>query len=117
MKLTVTKIKEDGVNPKFELTIDGKCISTDLINYVFLYKISRKLTDTSNESGNGIFGAGYCEQRFHRNDTSVTVDFGNGWDVNKFTNPTLEIKRRVDLVQAAFNKVKETYKQSWTVES
>jgi len=107
-------------NPKYTLTVDS-------VNRIFNHKASQRLTNTHGELFSGIFttkedvhedmtlGNGTIVT-FLRGDTEVEVDFGDFWEPSAYENPALEIKRRADLVNAAFNAVEESYTKVWTVE-
>ena len=105
--VTVKVSKTDWKSPEYSLSIDG-------VSYDFRHAASRILTDTEHEDDLGIFSR-YQEVDFMRGDTKVVVDFGSPWDPSRYENPALEIARRVNLVNAAFDEVRENYERSYTV--
>ncbi|MCA2595946.1 MAG: hypothetical protein IM526_12795 [Microcystis sp. M38BS1] len=112
MQVEVKAIKADLKKVKYDLVIDQQ-------DYPFNGKAvnaSRTLTNTSNEDGRGIFNDVDISVWFIRDDVRVYVDFGSAWNIETYENPALEIKRRVELVNAAFEEVKESWEKSWTVE-
>jgi hypothetical protein len=110
IQLTVKKAKENWHKPEFTLLLHGD------EEVSFNFETSRRLTETISESQRGIFSYGLTSKvEFRRGDTWVTVDFGSAWDIESYENPALEIKRRIELVDAAFDAVKQNYEKSWTV--
>ena len=107
MIITVKATKTDWSKPIYTLDIDG-------VSYGFKHDDSRILTDTTWSQTGGIF-ARYPEVDFIRGDAKVSVDFGDAWDISEYVNPALEIQRRVALVHAAFDAVRESYERSFTV--
>ena len=108
MIITVTVDKKDWSKPIYTLIIDGVYYEE------FGYKSSRLLTDTIWADNGGIFSR-YQEVDFMRGDTKVVVDFGGSWEPSEYSNPALEIARRVAIVNAAFDEVRESYERSYTV--
>ena len=107
-------------NPRYTLTVNGD-------NRIFNRRASHRLTNTHGDFLNGIFttkgdadwGKTFSNGtivKFLRGDTEVEVDFGDFWEPSAYENPALEIKRRVQAVNAAFDAVKETYTKVWTVD-
>jgi hypothetical protein len=112
--VTVTVTKSDWENPRFSLAIEGEY-------YEFRHDASRILTQTNYEEEDGIFSREIASYRddfifeFTRDDTCVLVDFGAPWSPTEYDNPALEIQRRVNLVNEAFNAARESYERSWSV--
>jgi len=94
----------------------------------FSYRTSRILTNTNQERCVGIFTThddvlGCFDPdmgtitSFTRGDVKVEVDLGTYWEPSHYANPALEIKKRVDLVNAAFDLANKSNKAKvWTVE-
>lgn len=94
--------KTDFKKPTATLTIDGEIAKPN-------YHTSRRLTNTSSEFGNGIFtDIKGKDVYFTRGNVKVVVDFGGTFDIFE-DNPALEIKRRVELVEQAFQEFDENY--------
>jgi hypothetical protein len=108
IQLTVKETKEDWCKSEFTLLLHSD------EQVYFNCQTSRRLTETTNESNRGIFSSRPTAE-FLRGDTWVTVDFGSDWNIESYENPALEIKRRIELVDAAFNAVKQSYEKNWTV--
>jgi hypothetical protein len=108
--IEVTAEKTDWSAPKYSLTVDGELCEFD-------FNSSRKITNTQAHAMEGIFtNLANCTIKFKRDDTEVRVEFGCAWDISSFENPALEIRRRIALVNDAFDAVKESYTKSWSVE-
>ena len=78
---------------------------------------SRKLTETTSESGDGIFDESTCRFFITHTDgvtISKTVNFGSPWSFN-YEDPAQEIARRAQLVKDAFNGKGQPLKE-WTAE-
>jgi hypothetical protein len=107
--VTVTATKSDWEAPIYTLWIDGSESDFD-------ERASRLLTETTKEYYfKGIFNRTTTWSKFCREDTEVSVDFGDIWDVDNYENPAIEIQRRVALVADAFEEARESYEKSWTV--
>ena len=106
--ITVKETKNQWQDPYFTLFIDDEQSN-------FTHYGSRKLTNTCNEDGNGIFNDSESVVKFKRKDTWVTVDFGAVWNIALYQDPALEIKRRILDVEKAFEAVSESYERIWTV--
>jgi hypothetical protein len=106
--ITVKETKNQWQDPFFTLFVDDE--QSHLTHYG-----SRKLTNTCNEDGDGIFSTEKTTVRFKRKDTWVTVDFGLSWDAKDYHDPAIEIKQRIKLVEKAFEAVSEGYEKVWTV--
>lgn len=106
--ITVKETKNQWQDPFFTLFVDDE--QSDFSHYG-----SQLLTNTCNEDGDGIFNTEKTVVRFKRKDTWVTVDFGAEWYVTSYSDPAQEIKRRVQLVEEAFQAVSESYEKVWTV--
>jgi hypothetical protein len=106
--ITVKETKNQWQDPFFTLFVDDE--QSDFIHYG-----SRKLTNTRNEDGNGIFNEDKSVVAFKRKDTWVDVDFGAVWDIALYEDPALAIKNRIKLVEEAFEAVSEGYEKVWTV--
>ena len=107
MIITVKATKNEWSKPQFTLFIDDEQSEWNCFS-------SRKLTRTVYEDGNGIFNNSEIV-KFRRVDTWITVDFGSVWNIEDYSNPAVEIKRRLQLVETAFEAVSLTYKKVWTV--
>jgi hypothetical protein len=108
MTVTVTMTKSAWGNPNYELVIDDEGMSMSC-------QASRRLTQTYNEDGQGIFNAESDSVKFKRGDTWVAVDFGALWAIEEYENPALEITRRASLVDNAFAEIADARKETWTV--
>jgi len=109
MKVEVKCEKTDWNNPEYTLILDGevpKCKRSG----------SNTLVKATNPFGRGVFTEDEEIVSFIRGNTRVEVNFGTPWDISAYENPALEIARRVSLVNAAFEAVKENYTSTWTVE-
>ena len=110
MIVTVTVVKTDWEKPEYSLSIDW--VYYEAMGYKASYILVG--AECSSDS-NGIFSSFCSEPIFRRDDTTVSVDFGDTWDPSRYDNPALEIQRRVALVDAAFEAVRESYERSYTV--
>jgi hypothetical protein len=109
MQVTVTVTKTDWSNPVYSLEIDNE-------QYTFKSSASWVLTEAFCTSDSlGIFSAFSSEPSFRRDDTIVSVDFGDTWYVTQYPNPAQEIARRVCLVREAFEDARESYERTYTV--
>lgn len=106
MKLVITKTKKDWTSPTYSITLDGKTYD----EYPWNLPLSNTLT-CALAQGRGIFSL-RPEVLFTRDNTTISVDFGNGFDPN-CTDLLGEIKRRVELVASAFEAVRENYTVTW----
>ena len=106
MQVTVKAIKTDWQKPVYSLEIDG-------IPHDWSPDASKILTRSSGYGG--IFTASIGIIPFTRDDATVIVDFGDPWDPSEYSNPALEIQRRVALVDETFELVRESYQRSFTV--
>lgn len=97
MKLTITKTATIGQIPTVAAILNDS-------NYRIDYDLSRKLTSTTNECGQGIFDDRDGDCTFHRaSGATVTIDLPGFTTANKTAQEILEdtVHRR-DLVLAAF---------------
>ena len=106
--IAVKETKEDWQDPFFTLFIDNEQSG-------FHHYASRRLTNTCNEDGGGIFNEDKSTVRFQRKDTWLEVDFETTWDIASYDNPAQEIKDRIKLVEEAFEAVSESYEKIWSV--
>ena len=106
--IAVKETKENWQDPFFTLFIDNEQSS-------FHHYASRRLTDTDDENGNGIFNEEKSAVSFQRKDTWVTVDFETTWDIASYDNPAQEIKDRIKFVEEAFEAVSDGYEKIWSV--
>jgi hypothetical protein len=89
---------------QLKLKVDGKEVSPNAT-------ISRLLTETNCEDGEGIFNRHTSIVTFSRESDRVQVDFGKPFLIEEFSDITEEIVRRVNLVHNAFEAKKETIKK------
>lgn len=86
-----------ATGPKTKVYTDGEVSR-------FNYELSRLLTSTTAEDGNGIFTECPEDCMFERGECSVVVDFDGPWEIGNKTVPELieDIKKRIAIVDEAF---------------
>jgi hypothetical protein len=108
MTVTVEMTKTTWGNPKYSIVINGEEMSME-------FQASRKLTQTCGEDGQGIFDTEESYIEFKKGNTWVAVNFGDAWDIAEYSNPALEIDRRVNLVNKAFIQAADDRNESLAV--
>ena len=94
MKVRIERNASQGQVPTYKVTIDG-------VEKMMDYEASRLLTGTTGEDSAGVFEGGRVD--FWKNEARVKVNFGdsNLFDLSA-SDMIDELRRRVDLVSAAF---------------